>query len=547
MHRKPRKFLWILGDSGTTGEFMFSSLKCCRFKAKRHDDTYYVPPEKDLIIASLYYLFGTDLILPARSHKTLLATLCLTPECISTASRMLMAMDRSVNPCEDFYQFSCGGWTKRTKLDDMAVAVSMIADDLRTNVRNDLIDLLSADPNPDDPAVFNQIKYFYESCMEADDIIEDSSSREYLRELLEKYGGYLTGTTGSDDLSKLMTFMINVHSIPFFQISLNFDAKNVSHMALEISPVQKDLRSKLGKQSHLPEKIPIQPEGQENEVVPPNDSHFHFSSDERLRNHRAASHQLLAHLLLALGYAVEDDGVEQNRFKKASKLLHDIFKAWFPWNFLQAQLSPSIEVTVDFSSSLLLSPSVKEHRRASLSMDVYNMYSVRQMETEFSMLPWFSWKTVLRELLIHDLSESDKIIVYFPQHLKRVAEELRQQDSSTIRDALLTHFLGNTIADHMIRRDKSMREIEEVCVEAVELIAPIALSGLYVRKTSFREIEHYRKEVIPAKEFKIEPLFHSAPHVLTKSALRVRRLPPLCVHQICIAEQSHAKKLAAFH
>ena len=38
--------------------------------------------------------------------------LCTTKTCVTVASAILNAMDDSVQPCDDFYQFACGGWIK---------------------------------------------------------------------------------------------------------------------------------------------------------------------------------------------------------------------------------------------------------------------------------------------------------------------------------------------------------------------------------------------------------------------------------------------------
>jgi len=49
--------------------------------------------------------------LPDPSHST-----CLTDACIRVASKILEALDAETDPCQDFYQYSCGGWIKRNPL-----------------------------------------------------------------------------------------------------------------------------------------------------------------------------------------------------------------------------------------------------------------------------------------------------------------------------------------------------------------------------------------------------------------------------------------------
>ena len=37
-------------------------------------------------------------------------TVCMTESCVQLAAMVLGSMDKSIDPCEDFYNFSCGGW-----------------------------------------------------------------------------------------------------------------------------------------------------------------------------------------------------------------------------------------------------------------------------------------------------------------------------------------------------------------------------------------------------------------------------------------------------
>lgn len=43
-------------------------------------------------------------------------TMCLTDACVRVASKILEALDTDTDPCQDFYQYSCGGWIKRNPL-----------------------------------------------------------------------------------------------------------------------------------------------------------------------------------------------------------------------------------------------------------------------------------------------------------------------------------------------------------------------------------------------------------------------------------------------
>jgi neprilysin len=42
--------------------------------------------------------------------------LCTTKACVTAAAAILQTMDQSVKPCDDFYQYACGGWIKNNIL-----------------------------------------------------------------------------------------------------------------------------------------------------------------------------------------------------------------------------------------------------------------------------------------------------------------------------------------------------------------------------------------------------------------------------------------------
>ena len=55
---------------------------------------------------------------PFQSYDNSLDQICLSKECIDVSHRLFHNMNTSVNPCEDFYQFSCGNYSKETIIPD---------------------------------------------------------------------------------------------------------------------------------------------------------------------------------------------------------------------------------------------------------------------------------------------------------------------------------------------------------------------------------------------------------------------------------------------
>ncbi|XP_057356565.1 endothelin-converting enzyme 2 isoform X5 [Manis pentadactyla] len=69
-----------------------------------------------LLMAAL--LLGCFVALGVQYHRDPSHSTCLTEACIRVAGKILESLDRGVSPCEDFYQFSCGGWIRRNPLPD---------------------------------------------------------------------------------------------------------------------------------------------------------------------------------------------------------------------------------------------------------------------------------------------------------------------------------------------------------------------------------------------------------------------------------------------
>ena len=51
---------------------------------------------------------GLGVARSSESSESVSEEVCLTDECVQLSARILSSMDQSVDPCQDFYNFTCG-------------------------------------------------------------------------------------------------------------------------------------------------------------------------------------------------------------------------------------------------------------------------------------------------------------------------------------------------------------------------------------------------------------------------------------------------------
>uniref|UniRef100_A0A8C2EY74 Phosphate regulating endopeptidase homolog, X-linked n=1 Tax=Cyprinus carpio TaxID=7962 RepID=A0A8C2EY74_CYPCA len=111
-------------------------------------------------------MFGICLFFsaPIVSHKASNDDFCLTPHCIEAAGSILSKIDQSVEPCDDFYQYACGGWLRDNPIPEDSSSYG-IYPWLRQNVDLKLKELLEQPIGGDDIEAVKKAKVLYVSCM----------------------------------------------------------------------------------------------------------------------------------------------------------------------------------------------------------------------------------------------------------------------------------------------------------------------------------------------------------------------------------------------
>lgn len=112
---------------------------------------------------------------------------CLTEECVRTASSLLNAMDRTADPCENFFQYACGTWNKKHVIPEDRSSIStfeVLADQQQVILKGVLEEAI----NDQDNKATVKAKLFYKTCMDIPQIRKVGEGK--LKEVLKTLGGW---------------------------------------------------------------------------------------------------------------------------------------------------------------------------------------------------------------------------------------------------------------------------------------------------------------------------------------------------------------------
>merc|ERR1719244_715564 len=122
-----------------------------------------------------------------QTEKQTAPDVCMSTGCVGAANMLLENMNRTVDPCNDFYQFACGGFEERIVIPDDRSSRSqfaIIGDTLLQQLRV----ILESDPVEGESRVFTMARNVYQACMDVDKI--ERVGLEPLKEMLHSMGGW---------------------------------------------------------------------------------------------------------------------------------------------------------------------------------------------------------------------------------------------------------------------------------------------------------------------------------------------------------------------
>jgi len=323
--------------------------------------------------------------------------ICNTPGCVKAAYTLLQNMDSTAEPCEDFYQYACGGFEEKVRIPDSESSKTqfgLISDELQKQLR----DILQSDDTKEDNKVFQQAKDHYKACMDLEKLEEIGHSP--LLENLKLFGGWpvLDGDKWDESkfdwLSLLYKFRENGYSSDLlFDFSIGTDLMNSTWRTISFD--QPGLS--------LSREFMIQ--GLKNENV-----RHYFNLMKRT----------------AIAFGANPETVEKE-----------------------------LEETLNFEIKLSNASLPKELRR-----NAFKLYNPMTLADLGHLIPWLDWTEYTNRILTKEIAQVDsteRVIVYGPEYLTNLTKILAEEPKRNIANYMLWKVALSTLG----YMDKSSRDLVE--------------------------------------------------------------------------------------
>lgn len=162
---------------------------------------------------------------------------CSSSSCLEVAGAIMQNLNESVDPCKDFFQYSCGTWIKDNPIPSSENRFSTFSQLFDNNNKKLVLLLLEDDDSPSELAV-KKTKDYFKSCMAEDQ--NDITAVPEIKSLITRYGSWPLGnTTWNETTWRLPEVLIAIqrdflHMSPLFVPQVNTNPFNSSRHILKV-------------------------------------------------------------------------------------------------------------------------------------------------------------------------------------------------------------------------------------------------------------------------------------------------------------------------
>ncbi|XP_056130949.1 membrane metallo-endopeptidase-like 1 isoform X2 [Lampris incognitus] len=408
-------------------------------------------------LAGLIVLYTS--VVKGHQYHSNIHNVCTTAECVTAAARLLQNMDASVKPCENFYQYACGGWLERHVIPETSSRHSVF-DILRDKLEIVLKGVLEAG-NEQDRVAIKKAKTLYYSCMN-ESLIEQRDSQPLLK-LIESIGDW---PVASDDWNTTREESWNLEDT-LATLTARFHKK----VLLDMYVWTDDCDSR----RHI---IYIDQPGL---GMPSREYYFNDGNYKRVR-------EAYLHFMVSIAKIVRED----------RNLTQDDELVW-------EEMVQVLELETDIANAT--SPA---EERQDVTV-LYNKMTISELQDTFS-LNGFNWTRFIQGVLSSvsiEVQKEEEVVVYSSPYLEKMNEVLSKHSVRTMQNYLTWQLIIDRV-NSLSRRFKDARAhyrktlygttVEEArwrdCVRYVQSSLENAVGALYVRETFAGESKRMVSDLI---------------------------------------------------
>ncbi|CAL8371938.1 unnamed protein product, partial [Gadus morhua 'NCC'] len=370
---------------------------------------------------------------------------CQRRRTLLRAARFVQAnIDPTIQPCQDFYSFACGGWLRRHGIPEDKLSYGIITAIGEHNEEKLRRLLLEPVRRRGADSAERKVKDFYRSCMDIREI--DALGSLPMSQVIDSCGGWdlvaaaAPGGAGWEDegapqrpdFNEMLYRTQGVFSTAvFFSLTVNVDDKNSSRNAIRID--QEGLT--------LPERS------------------LYLGQDEDSVKILAAYKALMERLLSMLG--------AHNATLKSKEILQ-----------LETRLA---NITV----------SEYDDQRKDIS-NMYNRITLRQLQRS---APGFHWKRLLDRIFRDNFSEEEEIVVLATDYMQKVSDIIKTTSKRVLHNYMLWRIVAalsehlstafrSTIHEFSREIDGTERQLElgRLCLTQANKHFGMALGAMFVQQ-----------------------------------------------------------------
>ncbi|XP_041355707.1 endothelin-converting enzyme 2-like isoform X1 [Gigantopelta aegis] len=166
---------------------------------------------------------------------------CMTENCVKTSSLIMTKMNRSVDPCVDFYEYACGGWEKSAFIPPDKGKYGAFAEATKKNdaTLQKVLDEKGHVFKGKNSTAIKKAKMYYQACMNKTEVKKQGLTP--ILQYIKKLGSW---TVTSDTVSgtwnaaswDFIEALVRIHQqnkMPFFKLKVAPDDKNNSNNILK--------------------------------------------------------------------------------------------------------------------------------------------------------------------------------------------------------------------------------------------------------------------------------------------------------------------------